>query len=202
MFPMGFFFLGGRLVVDLLNTVGVMDGRVRDLLGTQEAVAAWARAAGIGPRPGGGGHGNGGTPGHLRQRREPAGLHAFRERLRRGLLAWAATGIAPAPLVARLNYYLARDPAVVVLRGRRGKVIEERRSVGSPRARVYGAVARSAAELLTTGDPQRLRKCANPSCRLMFYDVSKGGRRRWCSMQTCGARAKVRAFYRRHRRRS
>ncbi|MBI4420025.1 MAG: CGNR zinc finger domain-containing protein, partial [Gemmatimonadetes bacterium] len=25
----------------------------------------------------------------------------------------------------------------------------------------------------------------------------KAGRRRWCSMRTCGGRAKVRAFYRR-----
>src|SRR2546425_857300 len=57
----------------------------------------------------------------------------------------------------------------------------------------------AAAELLAGGDPRRLRKCANPSCRLMFYDVSKAGRRRWCSMRTCGGRAKSRAFYRRRR---
>ncbi|WFR67367.1 CGNR zinc finger domain-containing protein [Curtobacterium flaccumfaciens] len=27
----------------------------------------------------------------------------------------------------------------------------------------------------------------------MFYDSSRGGTRRWCSMQRCGNRAKVRA---------
>ncbi|XVV15448.1 CGNR zinc finger domain-containing protein [Actinoplanes sp. CA-131856] len=39
-------------------------------------------------------------------------------------------------------------------------------------------------------NPGRIRKCANPECRLRFYDVSKAGARRWCSMATCGNRAK------------
>src|SRR2546422_2130639 len=41
------------------------------------------------------------------------------------------------------------------------------RSAGGPIERLYGAVARTAAELITQGDPRRLRKCANPTCRLM-----------------------------------
>src|SRR5438876_546330 len=42
MFPMTFLFLGGRLAVDLLNTV-----IARDLLGRREDVAAWGAAAGV-----------------------------------------------------------------------------------------------------------------------------------------------------------
>ncbi|WP_097320756.1 CGNR zinc finger domain-containing protein [Paractinoplanes atraurantiacus] len=49
--------------------------------------------------------------------------------------------------------------------------------------------------LLLERDPGRIRKCANPECRLRFYDVSKAGARRWCSMAACGNRAK----YARHR---
>jgi predicted RNA-binding Zn ribbon-like protein len=41
-------------------------------------------------------------------------------------------------------------------------------------------------------NPSRLRKCANPDCVLRFYDISKAGARRWCSMATCGNRAKYR----------
>jgi predicted RNA-binding Zn ribbon-like protein len=37
----------------------------------------------------------------------------------------------------------------------------------------------------------RLRQCANAKCRWLFVDDSKGGSRRWCSMSTCGNRAKV-----------
>src|SRR6267143_1267451 len=65
--------------------------------------------------------------------------------------------------------------------------------------RDVAAWAEAAGELLAGGDPRRLRKCANPNCRLMFYDESKAGRRRWCSMRTCGGQAKARAFYRRRR---
>ncbi|MBL7260844.1 CGNR zinc finger domain-containing protein [Paractinoplanes lichenicola] len=44
-------------------------------------------------------------------------------------------------------------------------------------------------------NPARIRKCANPECPLRFYDVSKAGARRWCSMATCGNRAKYRSHY-------
>jgi predicted RNA-binding Zn ribbon-like protein len=44
-------------------------------------------------------------------------------------------------------------------------------------------------------NPSRLRKCANPDCVLRFYDVSKAGARRWCSMSTCGNRAKYRTHH-------
>ncbi|MFI6925053.1 CGNR zinc finger domain-containing protein [Nonomuraea spiralis] len=47
--------------------------------------------------------------------------------------------------------------------------------------------------------PERLRKCANPSCVLWFLDVSKNGSRRWCSMEVCGNRAKAGRFSRRHK---
>jgi predicted RNA-binding Zn ribbon-like protein len=188
---MDFLFVGGRLAVDLLNTVIAQDGRVRDLLGRREDVASWGEAAGVVSR-------RGLRSGH----HEPADVRAFREALRRGLVAWATAGRPPARLIALLNHHLALDPAVTELisisRGRR--VATRVRSAATPIERLYGAVARSVAELLTSGDPRRLRKCANPTCRLMFYDTSKAGRRRWCSMQTCGSRAKVRAFYRRRRR--
>lgn len=45
---------------------------------------------------------------------------------------------------------------------------------------------------------ERVRKCANPECVLWFDDVSKNGRRRWCSMETCGNRAKVNRYNQRH----
>ncbi len=44
---------------------------------------------------------------------------------------------------------------------------------------------------LTAGRRDRLRICANDSCRWVFYDESHTGRRRWCDMATCGNRAKA-----------
>ena len=37
----------------------------------------------------------------------------------------------------------------------------------------------------------RIKVCANDTCRWVFYDSSRTGRRRWCDMATCGNRAKA-----------
>jgi len=55
---------------------------------------------------------------------------------------------------------------------------------------VEGAVA-----LLVSDATQRVKSC--PSCGWLFLDVSKNRSRRWCSMDTCGAVAKSRRYYRR-----
>ena len=62
---------------------------------------------------------------------------------------------------------------------------------------LVAAMARSAAELIAEGPSVRLRVCSNPDCGLFFYDTSRTGHRRWCSMSRCGNRHKVRAFSRR-----
>ena len=40
---------------------------------------------------------------------------------------------------------------------------------------------------------ERVRECAADDCAIVFYDESRSNNRRWCSMQRCGNRAKVRA---------
>jgi predicted RNA-binding Zn ribbon-like protein len=65
--------------------------------------------------------------------------------------------------------------------------------------RVLWPIVQSAADLLTSGDVGRLRECAAPDCNWLFIDRSRGGRRRWCDMTTCGNRAKARRYYKRHR---
>jgi hypothetical protein len=44
------------------------------------------------------------------------------------------------------------------------------------------------------GSWRHLKDCGNPTCRGVFFDRSKNHSGKWCSMQTCGNRAKVRAF--------
>ncbi|MFJ8249286.1 CGNR zinc finger domain-containing protein [Streptomyces sp. NPDC094466] len=48
---------------------------------------------------------------------------------------------------------------------------------------------------LVADRPDRIRPCANHACVLHFYDVSKNGTRRWCSMAGCGNRAKAQRHY-------
>ncbi len=58
-------------------------------------------------------------------------------------------------------------------------------------------VLRSAAELLTSEDRRQVRECAGTSCTWLFLDRSRNRSRRWCSMESCGNRAKARRHYRR-----
>jgi predicted RNA-binding Zn ribbon-like protein len=60
-------------------------------------------------------------------------------------------------------------------------------------------IARDAIELFGGPLAARLRECENPDCALIFLDSSRPGRRRWCSMERCGNRLKLRAFRRRGR---
>ncbi len=64
------------------------------------------------------------------------------------------------------------------------------RSAG-PRAVVLAAGS-ALADLLTVGEPQRVRACPGHDCGWLFLDTS--GRRRWCQMAVCGNRAKQAAF--------
>jgi predicted RNA-binding Zn ribbon-like protein len=70
------------------------------------------------------------------------------------------------------------------------------RQAGRTTARAGQALselAREAVALLAAGR-DRFRECSADECELVFYDDSRSNNRRWCSMQRCGNRAKVRAF--------
>jgi predicted RNA-binding Zn ribbon-like protein len=54
--------------------------------------------------------------------------------------------------------------------------------------------ARSAADLLTSGERERIKECASTTCEWVFLDRSRNHSRRWCDMSDCGNRAKARRF--------
>jgi predicted RNA-binding Zn ribbon-like protein len=58
-------------------------------------------------------------------------------------------------------------------------------------------LARSALDLLCSANAARIRLCEGDECGWVFIDDSRSGRRRWCSMTDCGARAKARRHYQR-----
>ena len=67
-----------------------------------------------------------------------------------------------------------------------------------PARYALGLLARDAAEMLGTDQRERIRVCASGTCSARFYDGSRGGQRRWCSMQACGNVAKARRHRARH----
>jgi predicted RNA-binding Zn ribbon-like protein len=53
----------------------------------------------------------------------------------------------------------------------------------------------SATDLLGGTRLGKLKRCANDQCKWLFVDDSKNGSRRWCSMSSCGNRAKAHRHY-------
>jgi predicted RNA-binding Zn ribbon-like protein len=62
-----------------------------------------------------------------------------------------------------------------------------------------GTLATAVARAMLEGRFSRLKACPGPHCGWAFYDHSRNGGGRWCSMSICGSRVKARAYYRRRR---
>jgi predicted RNA-binding Zn ribbon-like protein len=67
---------------------------------------------------------------------------------------------------------------------------------------VDGALAELFARVLesqASGTWRRLKSCPGPHCGWLFYDGSRNGSSKWCSMSICGNRTKTAAYRRRRR---
>lgn len=60
-------------------------------------------------------------------------------------------------------------------------------------AQALSTIARDAVDLFSPGNTERVRCCSGADCDVVYLDTSRAASRRWCSMQRCGNRAKVRA---------
>ncbi|MFE3151331.1 CGNR zinc finger domain-containing protein [Streptomyces sp. NPDC059218] len=121
--------------------------------------------------------------------REVPEARELREALRTACLAHA--GHRPpgdaAPLLDRL---LAGAPLRVTVDAAGAAALRPATEPAGLTARVAAAIATAAAD----GTWARLKACEAEDCRWAYYDRSPAGRRRWCSMSVCGARAKMRTY--------
>ncbi|WP_241025359.1 ABATE domain-containing protein [Burkholderia sp. Ac-20384] len=70
--------------------------------------------------------------------------------------------------------------------------------IGEGRATLAGLLSPvlwSAIDLLGGARLAKVKRCANDACQWLFIDDSKNGSRRWCSMSSCGNRAKAYRHY-------
>ncbi|MDN0200926.1 CGNR zinc finger domain-containing protein [Streptomyces sp. S.PNR 29] len=112
----------------------------------------------------------------------------LRESLRAALLAHA--GHPPHREVTPLGELLAAAPLVVAVDDTDGSA-----TLAPAGARpLLTRVAEAVAEALVAGTWMRLKACEAADCHWAYYDRSPAGRGRWCSMQLCGARAKMRRY--------
>jgi predicted RNA-binding Zn ribbon-like protein len=114
----------------------------------------------------------------------------FRAGLREVVEALVAGRPVDEAALAAVNGVLRARSVVELVRGEGGIALAHRHS-GDPLEDALAAVAEPLVGVISTGDADRLRICANDGCRWVFEDTSRTGRRRWCSMSSCGNRAKA-----------
>jgi predicted RNA-binding Zn ribbon-like protein len=176
--------MDGHLALGLINTQGwygkgpAMNDRLAGD-GALERFAAYFGLAGLG------------APSAADRRR----VLALRALLRRAATALSDGGDMASTDVAELNRFLA-TPVFRTLDRDTMVLVPVRRDWRWACAEI----AASFAELVTAGDPSRVKVCNNPECQWAFYDASKNRRRRWCFASQCGNVAKVRAYRERQRR--
>lgn len=187
---------GGHPALEFCNTWSGWDepplprdvpDRQREWLRDYDRFVVWSGYAGLMDEP---------TVARLRDtaRRAagPAGRLLVEARTLRGALYTHLTGPGDSDafaVVARFAQRAVRSTALVLdVDGAATRIIPTSVGLATPLL----AVARSAEELLASAERRALRACPGQDCGWLFLDPR--GRRRWCSMESCGNRAKVRSF--------
>ncbi len=164
------------LVQDFVNTRNYFHGG--DLLGTAEEATATLAELGLLEEDE--------YVGEAERRR----LVAFREGLRSLLLAHnGATGAD----VGTLDELISSSALRVRFEPDGRPDLEPAAEVG-PAERIIGVLLAEVVRAEAGGMWERLKACRNEGCRWAFYDASKNRSGRWCNMDVCGARHKMRAY--------
>jgi len=190
-----FEFSGGELCLDFVNTLGDRPLCRSEGLQAPGDLLRWAGEAGLVPPAErvGAGAALSGPAG----RRVLARAIELRERLYRVFAGISEDRRPDAADLAALN-----DELVAAMRHLRlvssdgGFAWAWDDALDTPE-RILWPVVRSAAELLVSEEAGLIKVCASDRCSWLFVDRSRTHRRRWCSMQSCGNRAKARRHYRR-----
>jgi predicted RNA-binding Zn ribbon-like protein len=169
-------FDSGSVAIDFAYTGALGDNPSWERLTKPEDLAAWleGRFAGVD-----------GTV----DERDLRDAHALRGAIAACTIAASRNGSLPAIEVDVVNLFAATPDIPPALAG-------GSRQAGRSTARArqaLSAMAREAVDLFGEATTDRIRACSADDCGLVFYDDSRSNNRRWCSMQRCGNRAKVRA---------
>jgi len=177
-------FIGGHPAIDLTNTVFTrsMPDDDNDLLNSPRDVGNGFRFAELATRA------QANAISGISDKAFLGSVRKLREASFSVLDAFAA-GKPPAPnALGFLFEQAAKGFSTHRLRLRETHTASEIARFDDPKA-VVAFLAAMAVEASIVLPRQRLSAC--PRCGWLFLDTSRGGRRRWCSMQTCGNREKA-----------
>lgn len=181
-----FVFIGNNLAVDLINTEIIFDGELTDLLPNKTALSRWLTVVKL----------------PIDNKHLTTRLHTDVLALRNAFKSAYAAQVSGLPASAKklstINKYLILHSTTQLLQCKSGQyTLQPTRKNLSPEM-ILGQLAHAGALLLASPQAQQLKCCENPDCVLTFVDTSRNKKRRWCSMEECGNRAKVATHYRKN----
>ena len=126
--------------------------------------------------------------------KDPPRLREHRARL--DAIAASCEAADDEAAIGALNALLAETGAIpqIVAHDGRGPHIHVSRPTAPLADRIAAHLAMGLAELMVSGESQRVRTCASPACRDVFVDLSRNRSRRYCDSRTCGNRLHVAAY--------
>ncbi len=194
----GFLFVGNQLALDFLNTKPILESKPQELLPHAAALERWLIASGIVTS-----QKNRRLIRAWRDSRQGEAfvqkLIAFRERLRAAVLRLEAGALPGNAFLAEMDMLLKKHPQRTRLSKQGSKVALDVFFEPQKPEDVWAPIVAATAELLCEVESSRIHKCESDSCMVHFYDTSKKGSRRWCSMNICGNKFKVAAYQKRQR---
>ncbi|QAY74901.1 zf-CGNR multi-domain protein [Agromyces protaetiae] len=114
---------------------------------------------------------------------------ALRDAITRIALAASRGDALPTNDIDVVNLYAATPDVPPALGGGSRQAGRSIQTVGQ----ALSTIARDAVDTFSPANLGRIHECSADDCDLVYLDTSRAGTRRWCSMQRCGNRAKVRA---------
>lgn len=182
--------VGGAHWLNLINTSYVSHKQPVDLLQEDNLLSDWLAASGLSA-----------DPSSILAQQEKwdllrSQLTALRDICIRVLQDLTEKKSISSASIDDLEAFLNRFPLYSQIRLDMGQITERYRAVSRTDDILY-QIGISIVHTLQTVTADRIRKCEHEECILTFADTSKGGKRRWCSMDTCGNRHKAASFLKR-----
>lgn len=193
-----FVFVANHPCLDFVNTQLVIKGALTDVLNTFEDLVAWL------------------VESHQLRKQDPEAANSqlshdekavilkqaktFRATLRNMVQHIASGSGVPKTALAAINKLLLQCAGYreLVPNGP-GAFKQVFVSSTDRKDALLASLAVLASDFLCSADLALIKKCKNPACVLYFYDTTKNHTRNWCSMQLCGNRDKVAAYFKRQR---